>query len=237
MPGVNHRDLSGRPGGAGNHVAGWRPKGIVLHVNDSRVGSYGTSIDWYAAGGGPDGVCPTWQVYPDGKAWQLLAANVQPWTQRAGNSWGVSIETGGNHAERLTPAAVATIARIVRWMHIEWGVPYAVSDTPAHAGLGTHQMGGAAWGGHPCPGTVRASQRAAIIAAARGQHPQEDDVSKADVIAGLEDKSGHEAVVEAVIDGINRDLKGADRMGLRTIVEQSVAAAIAPLVRAVEALK
>lgn len=176
MPGVHHKDLTDRPGGAGYRVAGWVPKGVVLHVNDSPIGSYGTSIDWYAAGGGADNVCPTWQVYPDGVAWQLLPASVQPWCQAAGNQWGLAIETGGNHAEPLTPAALAACGAIMRWVHDEWGIPLQITDTPARPGLGTHQMGGAAWGGHPCPGSIRAAQRSDILDIAQGGAMQPKDV-------------------------------------------------------------
>lgn len=168
MPGVHHRSLVGRSNGSHNAVAGWHPTGVVLHVNDSPVGSRGTSIDWYAAGGGSDSVCPTWQVYPDGETWQLLPANVQPWCQAAGNSWGLAIETGGNHAEPLTGKAVAAAAAIMRWVHDEWGIPLQVTDHPSRPGLGTHKMGGQAWGGHPCPGTIRAAQRQQILDIAQG---------------------------------------------------------------------
>ena len=42
--------------------------------------------------------------------------------------------------------------------------PAAITyNSPSTGGLGTHSMGGAAWGGHACPGDVRAAQRGEVI--------------------------------------------------------------------------
>jgi len=47
-------------------------------------------------------------------------------------------------------------------------MPDLITDTPGGRGIGTHVMGGAAYGGHTCPGPgPRAGQRAAIIARAQ----------------------------------------------------------------------
>lgn len=133
--------------------------GVILHVNVSESGT----PDSFWGNGNAGQVCPNFQVYKDGSIHQMLPLNWQPWCQKDGNFHYAAIETAGMPSEPLTDAQVAACARIVRAYHAELGVPLRLANAPGERGLGTHQMGGAAWGGHPCPGDIRAAQRAAIL--------------------------------------------------------------------------
>lgn len=165
LSGAKHRDLTN----LGHHNGKFAPfLGVVLHVNVSGKKSQGTSPDWYAAGGGPDQVCPNFQVMRDGTIWQLLPMDVQPWTQAAGNGNYASIETGGDPDEPLTPAQVRSCGLIIRAYHEKYGMPLRLANAPGQRGFGTHSMGGQSWGGHSCPGSIRAKQRNDILAVARG---------------------------------------------------------------------
>jgi hypothetical protein len=66
------------------------------------------------------------------------------------------------------------------WGQVHGPYPYVVTDSTTGRGLGTHSMGGAAWGGHECPGSIRAAQRPLILATAQGNQPappQEEDMA------------------------------------------------------------
>ena len=102
----------------------------------------------------------------DGALEQYVDTEFDSWAQMAGNSSYLSCETEGQPGEALTPAQVTTFGRLMAWAHAEHGIPLAIVDVPGQRGLILHSDGGAAWGGHPCPGPLRASQRTAILAAA-----------------------------------------------------------------------
>lgn len=99
------------------------------------------------------------QYGPIGHGWAA-------WTQAAGNAkWrGIENEDHGNPSIPLTPAQIESNASILEALSAHDGFPLQVTDDPNHgAGLIIHQDGGAAWGGHSCPGNVRAGQRPAIV--------------------------------------------------------------------------
>jgi hypothetical protein len=84
------------------------------------------------------------------------------------------------------------------------GMPYAIADAPGQPGIGTHQMGGAAYGGHACPGPVRASQRSTIIDLARGGGKEWFDMPiPADDLQKIEDASfrGTQRALDAGVKG------------------------------------
>lgn len=154
-------DLSGR---RGNGPFG-QFLGVVLHVNESE---HGTPVSWFAADPptNPDYVTPTFQVFKDGRVAQFLPLDWQPWCQIDGNYHYGAIETAGLHTEPLTDAQLHAIAKLISAYEDRFGVVLHVTDTAGQPGFGTHAMGGAAWGGHPCPGTIRAAQRHKILAIA-----------------------------------------------------------------------
>lgn len=98
-----------------------------------------------------------------GEIEQYVSIHDRAWTQRAGNAAWASIETSGFARNPLTGPQVEAVARVYTWGVRVHGWPVEVTDSPEGAGLGTHSMGGAAWGGHACPGTARSAQRAAVM--------------------------------------------------------------------------
>jgi hypothetical protein len=68
---------------------------------------------------------------------------------------------------------------LYRWGLQVHGWPYQLANRPGERGFGVHYMGGAAWGGHPCPEALRAAQRPRILSLAAGGIPtdQEDDMA------------------------------------------------------------
>jgi hypothetical protein len=99
------------------------------------------------------------QFGPIGKGWIA-------WAQMAGNQAWYSIEhaDNGNTRSPLTDAQLTASALLVEVLSRFAGFPLQVTDSTAGRGYGTHVMGGAAWGGHTCPGPgPRAGQRQEII--------------------------------------------------------------------------
>jgi hypothetical protein len=168
LPGSHVRDLRATKGN-GPWANGPR-NGLVLHVN---VSESGTPISFFAAGPptNPNYVCPNWQIYKSpaaGGSWSLLPFNWQSWCQADGNSWGPAVEMAGMPGEPMTQFQLDEAARIYKIGHDEYGWPYQVTDSIYKKGHGTHVMGGLAWGGHSCPGSIRAGQRQTILDIAEG---------------------------------------------------------------------
>jgi hypothetical protein len=97
----------------------------------------------------------------------MLPFNRQPWCQVDGNTHYAAIETAGLPTEPLTVPQMNTIARIMKIYHDDYNVPLQLADKPGERGFITHSAGGQAWGGHSCPGAIRALQRSAILSLAK----------------------------------------------------------------------
>lgn len=158
LPGARVVDLTGSRGNGPFKAF----LGVILHVN---VDETGTPDSFWGAGPdvNPSSVCPNFQVFKDGSVTQPLPFNWQPWCQADGNTNYAAIETAGLPGEPLTGAQRVAIARILAIYHTEMGLPLQLANAPGQRGLGTHQMGGAAWGGHSCPGDIRANQRQSLL--------------------------------------------------------------------------
>ena len=103
------------------------------------------------------------QFGPIGKGWIA-------WGQMAGNDAWYSIEHAddGNPGNPLTDAQLTASAQLLELLSRFAGFPLQVTNSVSGTGYGTHVMGGAAWGGHTCPGPgPRAGQRNEIIARAK----------------------------------------------------------------------
>lgn len=103
------------------------------------------------------------QFGPIGKGWIA-------WAEVAGNATWYSIEhaDNANTENPLTEAQIVASAQLVEALSAFAGFPLQVTNSTDGRGYGTHVMGGAAWGGHTCPGPgPRAGQRHAIIELAR----------------------------------------------------------------------
>lgn len=103
------------------------------------------------------------QYGPVGKDWMA-------WAQVDGNPdwYSIEHEDHGDQHNPLTAEQIAASAQVVEVLSGFAGFPLQVTDSVNGTGYGVHVMGGAAWGGHTCPGPgPRAGQRAAIIALAK----------------------------------------------------------------------
>lgn len=111
-------------------------------------------------------------IAQNGEIWQFgpVGENWEAWAQVAGNRDWYSIEHADDEktGNPLTEAQIVASAQLVECLSAFAGFPLQVTDSVSVKGYGTHVMGGAAWGGHTCPGPgPRAGQRAAIIALAK----------------------------------------------------------------------
>lgn len=234
LDGANHRDLTG----LGHHNGQFGTfYGVVLHVNVSGKTSQGTSPDWYAAGGGPDEVCPNFQVMRDGTIWQLLPMDVQPWAQADGNFNYAAIETGGDPDQPLTDAQLRSCALIVRAYHERMGMPLRVANKPGAKGLGIHSMGGAAWGGHSCPGDIRAGQRKQILTLAAVTPAPTDPDPLEEIMSYYASKADFEAAIDAIVVKRIRNMMIDNQTGKIHGVDYLVTQDLAPLKADLAAIK
>lgn len=139
--------------------------GLVLHDNEGESDphltfSLGKANSHWQVSDGVEG------YGEDGELFQYVDSDLQSWAQEDGNGTYHSVETAGFTTTPLTPKQVATLVKLYVWGHQTYGWPLQVTDTVDVGGFGAHRMGGVAWGNHPCPGDIRAAQRAGIIAAA-----------------------------------------------------------------------
>jgi hypothetical protein len=150
-PCPNGRYGSGKMSGVIMHtMVGNLPGTIATFNNPARQASAHFGID--QAGN-------IHQFGPVGKGWIA-------WAQEAGNDAWYSIEhaDNGSTANPLTTQQVTASAQLVEVLSRFAGFPLQVTDSVNGTGYGTHVMGGAAWGGHTCPGPgPRAVQRSNII--------------------------------------------------------------------------
>lgn len=101
---------------------------------------------------------------------QYVGLERRAWAQAAGNPYWISCECEGFPNEDYTLIQVLRLAELYRWGMRMFGWRAQITDSPEGFGLGTHRMGGLDWGGHSCPGEIRANRRAGILALAVG-HP------------------------------------------------------------------
>lgn len=148
-----------------NH--GWgRPAtvGLVVHVAEGN----GSLFGWFDDPASQ--VSSHFWVSKAGAVEQYVDTQDTAWAQAAGNLEYLSVETEGFDTEPLTAAQGAALALLIGWCHQTFGIPLTMVD---HGGRGitTHAfwpsgLPDPAWGGHPCPGKLRAGQLPTIVAAA-----------------------------------------------------------------------
>lgn len=139
--------------------------GLVLHIQE---GSEAGTDAWFHN--------PTSKVSAhfgnpkSGGLDQWVEVGTVAWAEVNGNYNWVSVENEGHSGDALTASQLENAAQLLAWLHVQYGVPLVISDTPAAGtpGLTGHGLGGSAWGGHTdCPGAPILGQRAAIIARAQ----------------------------------------------------------------------
>lgn len=99
----------------------------------------------------------------DGRLEQWVSTADRAWAQAAGNRTWLSIENEGKVPDALTDKQLENVAQVFAWVAKTYSVPYRVANAPSEKGLGYHRMGGAAWGGHPCPGDAIIKQLQSIV--------------------------------------------------------------------------
>lgn len=145
--------------------------GVIVHVTTDDAGSpFGwfnnpsaaASSTWFV-GNGKGGTT-------DGGIEQFVDPDTEhAWAQGAGNRDYHSIEFEGTVDEPMTDKQLRAGGHILAEGHKRYGWTLTLANLPGQPGLGVHYMGGAAWGGHPCPGPARAEQRPQIIAYAQAE--------------------------------------------------------------------
>lgn len=135
------------------------PRAVFLHTNDGGSDVRAWFDEQYAKT--HERVGATFQVYAHGGVDQLCDTESVVYAQFDASRWAVSIETedGGHPATPWTPHQLATIERLLRWLHREHAIPLRAMRTAADPGIGYHQQF-AAYNrdGHDCPGRVRVHQ-------------------------------------------------------------------------------
>jgi N-acetylmuramoyl-L-alanine amidase len=154
----------------GNHGGLMRShRGLVVHVqegNGSLAGYFNNPASQVSA--------HFWAA-KDGRLEQYVDSDSVAWAQAGGNPDYLSVETEGFAREFLTEQQIATLGRLLAWVHASYGVPLVGPVRHGQSGLTTHSQPDGIpdplWGNHPCPGTRRLGQLALVLAAA-GSEPQ-----------------------------------------------------------------
>lgn len=135
--------------------------GLCVHV---QVGN-GSLAGWF--NDPASGVSAHWWISKTGAVEQYIDTSRQSWAQIDGNRNYLSVETEGLPTEPLTAPQVAALDALVGWCASGFGFPRVMVDHGAH-GVTTHAhypsgVPDPAWGGHACPGPIRAGQLPAIV--------------------------------------------------------------------------
>jgi hypothetical protein len=132
------------------------PLGLVVHVQQGD----GSLAGWF--NNPASQVSSHWWISAEGVLEQYVDAELQAWAQEAGNANYHSVETEGYTTSELTAAQLETLGELFTWGRETFGWPSEMCDHGGH-GLTTHAhypsgVPDPAWGGHPCPGPLRAAQ-------------------------------------------------------------------------------
>lgn len=146
-------------------------RGAVVHVD---AGGAASLQGWFN-NPASSASCHFYVKY-DGTVEQYLDADLIAWTQRAGNTTCVGIETQGLGSGSWTPAQLAALVHLLRWLSERYGIPLAnmVDSRRSSRGVGIHRFGidpyrvagGEVWGPYAkaCPGGDRVAQFPGLIA-------------------------------------------------------------------------
>lgn len=193
---------------AGTKSGAWL--GWILHVVVGNGSPYGTFVGakspmrrfshlWFAKNGAVE---------------QYGPFTHKSWAQGDGNGQYLSCETEGLPNEPLTDAQIQSLAAF----HVWTGLPDALAASPGEHGIGTHYMGGAAWGGHSCPDAVpgtgpRSHQRAGILARAKQLRTGDDDMPlSADDIEKIAEAAADKVWARLITSRWNGQPERADAM-------------------------
>lgn len=181
-----------------NHSPGMvlPPRGFIPHVQVGLNPLFG----WFS--NPTSAVSSHLWLGKNGDLEQYVSFDMKAWAQGSGNPYWISCECEGYDTEDYTPIQVQRLAEIYRWGMGVYGWPDHLTDSPAGQGLGTHRMGGPAWGGHSCPGDIRAGRRGDILAAALA-HPTTAPPTEEDDVMTPEQEARLTKAIAAVPDAMN----------------------------------
>jgi hypothetical protein len=163
LPGAKWRPISYRAAaGKFTHP----PLGYIVHVPVSN----GSLFPYFNGLKSPARKFCTAFIFKDGTSEQYTTLDMKAWAQGDGNGDYWSFEVEGFPNEPMTDSQLDTLAR---W-HKFLGTEDRIATAPGQRGIGTHQMGGRAWGGHSCPGPIRTAQLPQIIQRANGAAPSKE---------------------------------------------------------------
>lgn len=131
------------------------PLGWLMHVQQGNGDPFG----YYNRLLPPNRVFGHFWVAKTGTVKEHQTLDRQAWHAMAGNAIYYGVEFEGFVNEPLNSQQIFSGALI----HNLLQTPDVVMNTPGYLGVGTHGMGGNAYGHPSCPGNLRASQRIAII--------------------------------------------------------------------------
>jgi hypothetical protein len=165
LPGARWRPISYREE-AGRFTQ--TPLGWILHV----VVGNGSPFNTFQNAVSPGRRFSHLWVSKIGATEQYQLLSWKSWAQGVGNPTWWAIETEGFPGEPLTSEQIKELARI----HKVLGAPNLLAEAPGQRGIGTHYMGGVAWGNHSCPDPSpgvgpRSKQREAILTLAAASQP------------------------------------------------------------------
>jgi hypothetical protein len=134
------------------------------------------------------------QYGPVGKGWKA-------WTQAGGNTKyrGVEHEDHGNPKNPFSAEQLESTASVLEAVSKHDGFPLVACDNPTGKGVLFHSDGGAAWGGHDCPGTVRRGQRDAILK--RAKQIRASRTAPAPVVLPPSPTKALQAALHVAVDG------------------------------------
>lgn len=136
--------------------------GLVVHIME---GTLEGSRSWF---NNPDSQASShFGTDRDGALEQWIDTKDRAWAQAQGNRTWISVENEGKVPQALTKEQLEKVAQVFAWIVRTYKVPYQVSHSPTVKGLGYHRMGGAAWGGHSCPGDAIIKQLQSIVERAK----------------------------------------------------------------------
>ena len=136
------------------------PLGYIVHVPVSN----GSLFNYFNGLRSPGRkFCTAW-IGKDGRGEQYQSLDRQAWAQADGNATYWSFEVEGFPTEPMTGPQLDTLATWHRFLDVE----DRIATAPGQSGIGTHAMGGNAWGGHNCPGTIRTAQLPQILDRLKG---------------------------------------------------------------------
>lgn len=132
--------------------------GLVVHIME---GTFEGTRSWFDS---PEARASShFGTSREGSLEQWIDTKDRAWAQAAGNRTWISVENEGKVPQALTDKQLERVAQVFAWLVRTYKIPYQVSHSPTTKGLGYHRMGGAAWGGHSCPGDAIIHQLQKIV--------------------------------------------------------------------------